>query len=250
MFDRDHHRAIATVLDALNHEYFRARQCYFGGGTLLTLDFHEFRESVDVDLLISDPVQIGALRRDLHGGGYSVLFSEVEPGFEFNPDQPRTTRDKVIFAVLLPTYARPIKVEIIFEERIALDAARDVMFTAMPCLSIRDSIAGKLLANADRGRDTAYFAKDLVDLAIVVTDPRQLEDAIEKVHTSPRGYDVDAPLRATVRHFRDNPFFRRQCYKQLQISTPRDIADGVDRLAQYLDMAPVQRLLEEEPEIC
>ena len=248
MFKRDHHRSIAAVLSALNQDYLYERRCYFGGGTLLALDFGEYRESVDIDFLISDADQIRALRSDLHECGYSALFSEAENGLTLIPDQPRITRDKVVFAVQLAD--TPLKVEIIFEERLVLDDPRVASFTAVPCLTIRDSIAEKLLANADRGLDTAYFAKDLIDLAIVVTDMTILDEAIAKVHESPNGYDVDAPLRRVIQHFNEHREFRQHCYAQLQISSQRNVADGIDRLAQHLGLPALDRLPAEEAELC
>lgn len=247
MFNRDHHRAIAVVLNAFNPDYFYERRCYFGGGTLLALSFGEYRQSIDIDFLISDPDQIRLLRRDLHDRGYSVLFKKAEPKFPLRPDQPRVTRDKVVFAV--QPHDTPLKVEIIFEERIVLDDAREAPFTAMPCLTIRDSIAEKLMANTDRGLDTAYFAKDLIDLAFVVTETEFLDDAVEKVHGSSNRYEVTEPLRRAIEYFGEHADFRLQCYAQLQVSAPRDIADGIDRLAAHLKLPAIERLLEEEPEL-
>lgn len=111
-------------------------------------------------------------------------------------------------------------------------------------------IAEKLLANADRGLDTAYFAKDLIDLAIVVTDMTILDEAIAKVHESPKGYDVDAPLRRVIQHFNEHREFRQHCYAQLQISSQRNVADGIDRLAQHLGLPALDRLPAEEAELC
>ena len=54
MFSREHHKSVITVLNALAPDYFQARQCYFGGGTLLALEFGEYRESVDIDFLIAN----------------------------------------------------------------------------------------------------------------------------------------------------------------------------------------------------
>lgn len=152
---------------------------------------------------------IRTLRHDLHDHGYTVLFTDLYGAFTLVPEQPRTTRDKVVIAAQVPDYAVPIKVEILFEERIDLDDARAVSSTPMQCLSFRDSIAEKLLANADRALDTAYFAKDLIDLAIVLTDMTILDAAIEKVHASPKGYDVSGPLQRAIQHFNEKSDFRR-----------------------------------------
>ena len=243
-FRRKHHQSVVTVLNALSPDYFQARHCYFGGGTLLALEFGEYRESVDIDFLISNREQIRALRTDLHNDSYKALFKNSDLGITLTPEQPRVTRDKVVFA------ARPndtlIKVEILFEGRIALDDPRRLPFTEVPCLALSDAIAEKLLANADRGLDSAYFAKDLIDLAMATSDTALLETAVEKVHTAKHGYDVVIPLRRAIENFAAKADFRSRCYAQLQISSPPDVVDGLDRLANYLDLAPIDRQYEEQ----
>ena len=54
MFKRDHHIRIATILQSLNTDLLKMNQCYFGGGTAIALSHGEYRESVDLDFLISD----------------------------------------------------------------------------------------------------------------------------------------------------------------------------------------------------
>jgi hypothetical protein len=54
MFKRPHHQRIATVLQSLNSQLLLENHCYFGGGTAITLCYGEFRESVDMDFLVSD----------------------------------------------------------------------------------------------------------------------------------------------------------------------------------------------------
>lgn len=53
MFERPHHRRIATLLHALNSDVLQEAQCFFGGGTAIVLLLGEYRESVDVDFLCS-----------------------------------------------------------------------------------------------------------------------------------------------------------------------------------------------------
>ena len=53
MFERAHHRRIATVLEALDADTLAASACLFGGGTAMALRYGEYRESVDIDFLVS-----------------------------------------------------------------------------------------------------------------------------------------------------------------------------------------------------
>lgn len=54
MFKRDHHVRIATILQSLDPDVFINHNCYFGGGTAIVLSHDEYRESVDMDFLVSD----------------------------------------------------------------------------------------------------------------------------------------------------------------------------------------------------
>jgi len=62
MFVREHHRDIALVLSNLDASLFRAHHCYFGDGTAIVLLNNEFRESVDIDFLVSDSESFRDLR--------------------------------------------------------------------------------------------------------------------------------------------------------------------------------------------
>jgi len=50
-FQLDHHNKILTILDSLDSNLLEESQAYFGGGTLLTLDFGEYRWSKDIDFI-------------------------------------------------------------------------------------------------------------------------------------------------------------------------------------------------------
>jgi len=65
MFERPHHQRIARVLQALDADLLRQHGCLFGGGTCITLRFGEYRESVDMDFLISNPTGYRELRQIL-----------------------------------------------------------------------------------------------------------------------------------------------------------------------------------------
>ena len=62
LFDRVHHVRVGRVLDALDAELLAAANCYFGGGTAIALRHGEYRESVDVDFVVSDISGYSALR--------------------------------------------------------------------------------------------------------------------------------------------------------------------------------------------
>ena len=67
MFERPLHQLIAKVLSALNGPLLKEHSCLFGGGTVIALRFGEYRESVDIDFLLSDMTHYRSLRQLLTG---------------------------------------------------------------------------------------------------------------------------------------------------------------------------------------
>lgn len=61
-FIRPHHQKIASILQVLNADVLRQHQCYFAGGTAIALLYGEYRESVDIDFLVSSREGYRALR--------------------------------------------------------------------------------------------------------------------------------------------------------------------------------------------
>ena len=74
MFERAHHRRVAAVLEALDAELLLSHGCLFGGGTAITLRFGEYRESADIDLLVSSREGYRGLRElVMRAGGVQAL---------------------------------------------------------------------------------------------------------------------------------------------------------------------------------
>ncbi len=63
MFERPHHQRIAQILLALNGPLLRNNRCLFSGGTVMALRYGEYRESVDIDFLVSDVGSYRTLRQ-------------------------------------------------------------------------------------------------------------------------------------------------------------------------------------------
>jgi hypothetical protein len=62
LFKREHHQKIFEVLQRLDAQVLKNHACYFGGGTAIALMNGEYRESVDIDFLVSDLTGYRALR--------------------------------------------------------------------------------------------------------------------------------------------------------------------------------------------
>ena len=125
MFERAHHRRIARVLATLNGDLLREANCLFGGGTAMALRFGEYRESVDMDFLVSDLDSYRRLRQLLTGGsGLSGLLRS--DGEKFRLAREIRADQYGIRTTLLVDEA-PIKFEIVLEGRIGIDRKLDAI---------------------------------------------------------------------------------------------------------------------------
>ena len=117
MFDREHHRKVALVLQRLEPQ--AQRHCYFGGGTAMALRYGEYRESNDIDFLVSDLAGYRELRQLL--GGAHGLDPLVRPGLQL--ELAREVRaDQYGIRTHVRSGDAIIKFEIVLEARIALAA--------------------------------------------------------------------------------------------------------------------------------
>ena len=91
MFRRDHHVRIASILQMLDSEKLYSNSCFFGGGTAIVLRRDEYRESIDIDFLVSDLVGYRDLRQQLKGAkNLSAIAKEgflIELSREVRADQ-------------------------------------------------------------------------------------------------------------------------------------------------------------------
>ncbi|WP_431274463.1 nucleotidyl transferase AbiEii/AbiGii toxin family protein [Variovorax ureilyticus] len=179
MFDRPHHQRIARVLQALDGPLLRQRACLFGGGTAMALRYGEYRESLDIDFLVSDAAAYRELRRAVTASdGWSALrrsgaADDVQTG-EWRADQYG-------IRTRLQVDAQPIKFEIVFEARIALEPpGKADELCGVPTLTSLDMAASKLLANSDRWADDGVFSRDLIDLAMMKPALPLLRSAVTK----------------------------------------------------------------------
>jgi hypothetical protein len=182
LFERPHHRNVALVLQALDPQRLAQRHCWFGGGTAMALRYGEYRESIDIDFMISDLAGYRELRQLL--GGAASLHPIVRDGMTV--DVARDIRaDQYGIRTLLRSGESRIKFEIVLEARITLEepSAQDQV-CGIRTLAPIDLAAEKLLANADRWRDDAVFSRDLIDLAMMDADRPLLEAACVKAESA------------------------------------------------------------------
>ncbi|MFM2074939.1 MAG: hypothetical protein RJB34_1244 [Pseudomonadota bacterium] len=147
MFERPHHQRIAHILAALDGNALAQHGCWFGGGTCIALRFGEYRESVDMDFLVSDATGYRELRQLLTG--IHGLAPVTRPG-AIPLELVREMRaDQYGLRTQVQMDGHAIKFEIVREARITLQApsAQD-QICGIGTLTVLDMAASKLLAKA------------------------------------------------------------------------------------------------------
>ena len=211
LFERPHHRRIATLLAALDAPLLAEHHCLFGGGRLIALRHGEFRESPDINFVVSDLAAYRALRGRVSQDGIAALFRA--------PTTPlRDTRlDQYGIRTLLEVDGVPIKFEIVLEARITLDPPAADALCGVRTLSALDQLSEKLLANADRWADDAVDARDLIDLAMMLPTGRIPRAALDKAGGA---YStIEADLDKAKAHI-ERPGRLAQCMSHLQMTLP------------------------------
>lgn len=216
LFEREHHRRIAAILQALDAELLAASACLFGGGTAMALRYGEYRESVDIDFLVSDKAGYRAMRQRLTGP--KGIESIARPGALL--EGAREVRaDRYGIRTLLRTGGIAIKFEIVSESRIALDVPGDAdRICGVATLTPLDMAACKLIANSDRWADDAVMSRDLIDLAMMEPDKDLLHLAIAK-SAKAYGRSIEADLGKAIEALRARPLRLDRCMEAMQMTT-------------------------------
>ena len=243
-FKLDHHNKILTILQCLNCNVLENGSAYFGGGTILALDFGEYRWSKDIDFISSVSTDgYKYLRTLIFDNGYEALFCDLN---KIQIGRSSTDQYGIRMVVLIDDI--PIKTEIIAEARFQLDSPRYPSWSPVPCLSLNDCFTSKLLANSDRYIDSSIKSRDLIDLAVLRLQFSIPQSAIEKAE---RAYEVMRPLKRAVELFQSRHEYRQKCYEVLQIAPswiPK-IIDGIDLLSSDLGLPSTERLFKEQHDI-
>ncbi|MEL6159356.1 MAG: nucleotidyl transferase AbiEii/AbiGii toxin family protein [Cyanobacteria bacterium J06623_5] len=235
-FRRPIHNTILRILNAINSDFFADCSILFGGGTLLTLAYGEYRLSRDIDFLCPYGESFSRLRRSVFDNSYRALFDLAKCDEISFPTEIRAGRDGIRFAVQIEDTV--LKFEIVAEGRIPLDPPSYPTWSPVACLSMVDQIAEKLLANGDRWPDRSVHSRDLIDLAILRESMAFPDEAIAKAEAA---YPTVEPLKRSLLSFQSKPQYRLQCYERLAIQSPSVVIDGLDSLALQFDLPKFNR---------
>lgn len=219
MFERTHHQRIARVLDALDGKLLREAHCLFGGGTAIALRFGEYRESVDIDFLVSDIASYRNLRQLLTGpAGFAGL---LRAGVEVFTQTRELRADQYGIRTSLLVVEQPIKFEIVLEGRIELaaPAAADEI-CGIASLTSLDMVTSKLLANSDRWADDGVFSRDLIDLAMMRPSLPLLRKAVAKAEQA-YGETICRDLGKAIDRIQNRHGWLERCMQVMAISLPK-----------------------------
>lgn len=219
MFKRLHHQAIAQVLHALDGDLLRQHHCLFGGGTVIAMRYGEYRESVDIDFMVSSTTGYRELRQ-LVGTGLGPLFKDSN--LPFAPLRDVRT-DQYGIRSTLTVVGQDIKFEIVREGRVELDTPElEDAICGIATLSPLDMAASKLLANADRWYDDGAFSRDLIDLAMMHPGKELLECAVSKAQGA-YGNAILQDLAKAVDRVENRSGWLERCMEAMAMDMPKAV---------------------------
>ena len=224
-FRRPWHRLVWQVLESLNSDLLARAKCWFGDGTRVAMELGEFRESVDVDFLCEDREGYRILRSTVTQSSLGDIASHALVLM-------RDVRaDMYGIRTFLRVDGQPVKFEVIFEGRIPLSGETRSPFP-VEVLARSSCFAEKLLANADRGRDSSTHARDLIDLAFMAANWPE-EDQRTGMATAESAYgdvvrrELDAVLSSL-----DDADYKQRCLDALSVSDTGEFSRGLLALRQ------------------
>lgn len=219
MFTREYHQAIAQVLYALDGELLRGHHCLFGGGTAIALRHGEYRESVDIDFLVSSKVGYRELRQLARNGMPALCRDSYLP-----IEQTKDIRiDQYGIRTMFSVVGRDIKFEIVLEGRVELEEpGPDDVVCGIATLSALDMATSKLLANSDRCYDDGTFNRDIIDLAMMKPSRRLLENAVLKAQAA-YGNAILRDLAGAIKRMETREEWMERCMDVMAMDIPKAV---------------------------
>lgn len=210
LVERPEHRSVVALLSSLDAALLRDAECWFGGGTAVSLRCGEYRLSRDVDFLCASREGYRALRERVFDAGLRGLFVR-EVGI------PREARvDRYGIRAVVEVDGTPLKLEIVSEGRIALVGSSDPDLPVAR-LSDEDLVAEKLLANADRFLDDSSLGRDVLDLVVLANQLGELPAGAWEKARDAYGSSVDRAFARALQRMRDRPDLLQRSLETLDV---------------------------------
>ena len=220
LFKRAHHVRIATVLQALDAETLTRLGCLFGGGTAIVMSRGEYRESLDMDFLISNLTGYRELRDIIKKN--NNLSAIVRKGMQLNLSR-EIRADQYGIRTMIKQGENEIKFEIVFEGRISLEFPNSYKhICGVSTLTPLDMATSKLLANSDRWADDAVFSRDLIDLAMLNLSSVMLHQSVEKAALA-YGKSILRDLKKAISSLKNRPGRLSACMSALKMDIPEAV---------------------------
>jgi len=215
MFERQHHQRVARVLESLDSSLLLANGCVFGGGTAIAMRYGEYRESVDIDFMCSDPNGFQEMRRMLDARtDLGPIQLDGTPSWQLARE---VRADGYGIRTTLLVDGQTIKFEIVKEGRIEFaKPGRNDVICGIRTLTPLDMAASKLLANADRWRDDGVFSRDLIDLAMMSLRLPLFRQALAKAEGA-YGHVVQESLDKAIDRFQNHLGHAERCMEVMSI---------------------------------
>jgi len=218
IFNRPHHQRIAKVLESLDGDLLKQRNCLFAGGTAIALRYGEYRESVDIDFLVSDLASYRYLRNLVREQGLQALMKSTDAG-QLQTSDIRSDQYGIRTKVFVE--GKPIKFEIVLEGRIGLaKPGKKDSILGVATLTTLDMAASKLLANSDRGLDMGVHCRDVIDLAMLNLNKTEFAQATTKSKAA-YGEAILKDLSKVIDMLGEANGLLERCMKAMDVSVPR-----------------------------
>jgi len=186
---------------------------------VIALRYGEYRESVDIDFLVSDVACYRQLRQLLtNSGGIANIVREGTAPLT----QSRDIRaDQYGIRTAIDVVGLPIKFEIVLEARIELaEPGPTDEVCGIATLTPLDMAASKLLANSDRWADDGVFSRDVIDLAMMDVPIKTVQQAMTKAEAA-YGNSVRTDLERAITKLMERENRLERCMEVMAMAMPK-----------------------------
>jgi len=202
---------VLDLLSSLDADLLRSSECWFGGGTAVSLRCGEPRVSKDVDFLCASHDGYRRLRQHVFGRDAQALFRVPIVAVR----ELRADRYGLRTAVRIGDAV--IKLELISEGRIPLGGTDDPELPVSRLADV-DLVAEKLLANVDRGADDVSLSRDIVDLLLLEETLGALPEASFEKARSAYGDSVDRAFAGSLARLASDVAQRERFFELLGLA--------------------------------
>ena len=232
MFTRPNHQRIAKVLESLDTDLLKRHNCLFAGGTAIALGYGEYRESVDIDFLVSDLVSYRYLRNSVREQGLQVLMKSTDAS-QLQTSDIRSDQYGIRTKVFVE--GKPIKFEIVLEGRIGLaKPGKKDRILGVASLTKLDMAVSKLLANSDRGLDMGMHCRDVIDLAMLNLSKAEFAEATTKGEAA-YGEAILKDLAKVIDMLGEANGLLERCMTAMDVSVPRALLwQNISKVKSYI----------------